>query len=109
MLGSITIHHEYRLDIGRKRGRMMEDVIKVDDCVENIGGYDIQIHNAIIVPENATNGDMIKAMFPNAEIKRIVSSFDEDKLLGYKTWLGGHSQNYYLDWWNAPYSAESEG
>lgn len=87
----------------------MNEVIKVNDCVENIGDYDITTHNAIIVPKNATNGDMIKAMFPNAEIKEIIGSFDKDKLLGYRTWLGGRSQDYLLDWWNAPYNAENDG
>ena len=77
----------------------MEKVIKVDDCID-----DYDIHNASIVSKNTTNGDMIKAMFPNAEIKEIRGSFDKDKLLGYRTWLGGRSQDYLLDWWNAPYS-----
>lgn len=46
----------------------MVEVIKVDDCGSNIGDYDIPIHNAIIIPEGATIGDMIKAMFPNCEV-----------------------------------------
>lgn len=70
--------------------------------------YDTLTHNTIIVPKNATNGDMIKAIFPNAEIKEIMGSFDKDKLLGYRTWLGGRSQDYRLDWWNALYKVESE-
>ena len=86
----------------------MTEVIKVDDCVRNIGDYNVPIHKAIIIPENATNGDMIRALFPNAEIEEIRGSFDKEKLLGYRTWLGGRSQDYPLDWWNAPYSPESE-
>ena len=58
--------------------------------------------------DGPTNGDIIKAMFPNVEIEEITGSFDKDKILGYRTWLGGHSQDYFLDWWNAPYKAESE-
>lgn len=88
------------------KGTDMEEIIKVDDCVENIGDYNIPIHKAIIVPKNATNGDMIKIMFPNAEIKEIKGSFNKE-LLGYRTWLGGRSQDYLLNWWNAPYSPES--
>ena len=53
--------------------------------------------------DGATNGDMIKAMFPNVKIEEITGSFDKDKILGYRTWLGGRSQDYFLDWWNAPY------
>lgn len=42
-------------------------------------------------------------MFPDAEIEEIKASFTKDKILGYRTWLGGHSQDYFLDWWDAPY------
>lgn len=58
--------------------------------------------------DGPTNGDIIKAMFPNVEIEEITGSFDKDKILGYRTWLGGHSQDYFLDWWDAPYKTESE-
>lgn len=59
--------------------------------------------DAILIPDNATNGDMIKVMFPDVVVQKIMGSFDKDKLLGYRTWLGGRSQDYLLDWWNAPY------
>ena len=65
------------------------------------------MEKVIKIPENATNGDMIKIMFPNAEIKEIKGSFNKE-LLGYRTWLGGRSQDYLLNWWSAPYSLESE-
>lgn len=68
--------------------------------------------NTIDIPKNATNGDMIKAMFPDAEITQIRGTFKGD-LLGYRTWLGGHSQDFLLDWWNSPFKrgdkTESEG
>ena len=50
-----------------------------------------------------TNGDMIKAMFPDAEIKEIRGTFEGNNLLGYRTYLGGRSQDFLLDWWNAPF------
>ena len=59
------------------------------------------------IPKNATNGDMIKTMFPDAEIKEIRGTF-EGKLLGYRTWLGGRSQDFLLDWWNAPFKRGEE-
>ena len=37
---------------------------KVEDCKPNVGDHNIPIHNAIIIPEDATNGDVIKIMFP---------------------------------------------
>lgn len=63
---------------------------------------------AIIIPKNATNGDMIKAMFPNAKINEIKGTFDKKTLLGYRTWLGGRSQDFLSDWWNEPYKKEVE-
>lgn len=59
--------------------------------------------SAIPILEGATNGDMIKIMFPDVKIQEIKGSFDKDKLLGYRTWLGGRSQDYLLEFWNAPY------
>lgn len=74
----------------------MIEVIKVEDCGEKIGDYDIPIHNAIIIPKNPTNGDMIKAMFPNIEM------WGESKnTLDYS--LGGMIHRVLKSWWNAPY------
>lgn len=74
-----------------------EEVIKVKDCSKNIGDYDIPIHNAIIIPENATNGDMVKAMFPNEPLTSITGTL----------WLGDN-MSFNRNWWNAPYKTESE-
>ena len=63
--------------------------------------------NTIEIPKNATNGDMIKAIFPDAEIKEIRGTF-EGNLLGYRTWLGGRSQDFLLDWWNEPFKRGEE-
>lgn len=80
----------------------MVEVIKVDDCGSNIGDYDIPIHNAIIIPKGATNGDMIKAMFPNL----IITVCSEAKPIPYVMVIGENYEynlTYPLDWWNAPY------
>ena len=63
--------------------------------------------NTIEIPKNATNGDMIKAMFPDAEIKEIRGTFKGD-LLGYRIWLGGRSRDFLLDWWNELYKRGEE-
>lgn len=68
----------------------MTEVIKVEDCNKNIGDYDIPIHNAIIIPKGATNGDMLTALF------------------GEKALITLDTHNYLKAWWNAPYRAESE-
>lgn len=51
-----------------------------------------------LVPDNATNGDIIMALFPNC-----VVDIDEDGW--FMTNLDGCS-NYTPKWWNAPYKAE---
>lgn len=66
------------------------------------------LKNCIEIPDNATNGDVVKLMFPDAEIQPIMGYFDKDELLGYRVYLGGRSQDYLLDWWNAPYKKEVE-
>ena len=60
-----------------------------------------QLINATPIPDDATNGDVIKAMFPylDAEIEcsYITCWIDE------RRWLGVN-----LDWWNAPYKNDKE-
>ena len=74
----------------------MTEVIKVEDCGENIGDYDVPIYKAILITKNATNGDMIKAMFPYLNFTNVLAKM--------------YAQNgkILLEWWNAPYKAESE-
>ena len=62
----------------------MIEMIKVEDCGENIGDYDIPIYNAIIVPKGATNGDVLKALFGENALRV----------------LDAHNHK---SWWNSPY------
>jgi antitoxin component of RelBE/YafQ-DinJ toxin-antitoxin module len=70
--------------------------LTVDDVV-NIVCESLQNENSaptvLTIPENATNGDMIKAMFPNLVNSNmdLVDAFNNAK-----------------KWWNAPYKAEKE-
>lgn len=75
----------------------MTEVIKVEDCGENIGDYDVPIYKAIIIPKGATNGDMIKIMFPNISIYEHGSTYSVN-----------NEYNFNSTWWNKPYKAESE-
>lgn len=52
---------------------------------------------AIPIPDNATNGDVIKAMFPNV--------YSEECDYDIFTTLDGDTRFTY-DWWNAPYRKE---
>ena len=63
------------------------------------------IANGIPITENATNGDMIKALFPNIEI------YDSEKMESVYTGIPfgkyvGANVNCMRDWWNAPYKSE---
>lgn len=59
--------------------------------------------NAIAISENATNGDVIKAMFPSVEVK--------EKNNGYEVYLGIGTaiQFFNHQWWNAPYKGDNNG
>lgn len=57
------------------------------------------IRNGIVLPQNSTNGEMIKAMFPNAHIEYWAEystynvEFPNDNAV----------KHFSYDWWNAPY------
>lgn len=64
----------------------------------NVTALDVEemkraLQNAIPIPDNATNGDVIKALFPTADISLNDSCFE------------GVVNKYGFDmkWWNSPY------
>lgn len=60
-----------------------------------------EIVNAIPIPDNATNGDVIKAMFPNAEIDPDPYKPSVDVYMG-----GILIMRIDRNLWNAPYKKE---
>ena len=54
----------------------------------------IPMQRVIELSENATNGDMIMAMFPNASVTEIS---------GGATIVVSHTYKFNSTWWNAPY------
>lgn len=59
----------------------------------------------LTIPENPTNGDVIKALFPNIEI------YDSEKMESVYTGIPfgkyvGANVVCMRDWWNAPYKSE---
>ena len=63
------------------------------------------LKNGTVLSDNPTNGDMIKAMFPAADIAT------NDKLGEEGTVFVHHKDHiiiFDLDWWNAPYREEKE-
>jgi len=58
-----------------------------------------------ILPDKLTNGDMIKAMFPNIEIEGI-GGLEGLQCVAVSIGLG--TSYFSLDWWNSPYKKEVE-
>ena len=61
------------------------------------GSYGKSIKNGTVLPDNPTNGDMIKAMFPNERIGHCEDCTDL-----------GDIATFDDDWWNAPYGEDGE-
>ena len=60
-------------------------------------GDDLQkkVIKGIPIPENATNGDVIKAIFPNGTTEKFVT---------FMRFIDGeYCFNFSADWWNAPF------
>lgn len=67
--------------------------------------------NVISIPEGATNGDMIKAMFPNARVSEIYPSFNGDEVYYVpieKVNGVTNEMRVMKSWWNAPYRKVEE-
>jgi len=62
----------------------------------------LAVKKAVVIPENPTNGDVIKALFPDykteIEYERVIF-FKNDE-----SWITCHPE-----WWNSPYKAERSG
>jgi hypothetical protein len=54
----------------------------------------------VLIPKNATNGDMIKAMFPNAKASVFVKGVGVKGLDTYSVFT--------KKWWNSPYEGGKE-
>ena len=60
------------------------------------------IANGTPLPKNATNGDMINALFPNAKEITVDGGYPLNYI------IEGEWHRNLKDWWDAPYKAESE-
>ena len=61
------------------------------------------LKRAIILPDNATNGDVIKAMFPNSQV------INHHSYVEFDIKDCEESQYYDCSWWNAPYKENEDG
>ena len=56
----------------------------------------------IAIPDNATNGDVIKALFPNADIS-FRTEYRNYEVVYVRTDEFGASWKIRAEWWNEPY------
>lgn len=89
-----------------------EGIINSENRINNVWVADELIDaldNAIILPDNATNGDIIKAMFPKGKIRREVSCTHDKTVFSFPdgTYFGTECR-FNTDWWNAPYKGGQE-
>ena len=85
-----------------------EKVLKIIDEAGDLGEAHGDInHNCNIIltiPDNPTNGDMIKAIFPKSRIYKLENFVQ----FWYTENEDGRHVNFRRDWWDAPYKSESE-
>lgn len=70
--------------------------LSMKSCIEKIA-------NGTPIPDNATNGDVIKAMFPNAWRSNYIDSDNKCTL-----YIDDYELEVDIDWWNAPYKGVEE-
>ena len=86
------------IEILEVQKKMVDAIMELPPQVEN--DLISAIRHGKPFPDGATNGDVIKAMFPNIPL-------DENNFLVRKS--RHDNTEYWKDWWNAPYKGgESE-
>lgn len=95
--------------------KALEQPIVAENTTSELVGNSEQLGTSkktLAIPDNATNGDMIKAMFPNAEFYNSMPFTDgrwetmnldtENKT---RAIYEPTQLRTYADWWNAPYKS----
>lgn len=98
------------IDVGKLQKEFEEVCVGECDCCAREEGCPVYTQptvNAIPIPEGATNGDMIKTMFPNAKVNNTKYSYVVEVKLPYHT-IHDTGLLFDKDWWNAPYKGARE-
>lgn len=100
------------------RGMTKRYIIDKADIHDLLAGKELSLSQGresafcITISGNMTNGDMIKAIFPNEKYKEgLRGDMVDGKPVNHKVVRVNGLFDYYVmdyDWWNAPYEAESE-
>lgn len=89
----LQVQRDRRLDLISANFTCRE-LIELKLMIETLMEYKYKKVDAIIIPDGATNGDMIKVMFPNLNFTNVLAKM--------------YAQNgkTLSDWWNTPYKKE---
>lgn len=100
------LDRKFQIDMMALRSGTIFDTKKIIDSLPTA--------DVIEIPKNATNGDMIKAMFPSLKIAN--DGLINDNLTGIMAFYGGYDSplsrgdNYFnRKWWDAPYKEVNDG
>lgn len=99
------LSHTEPLDGGdntKERYRYMQWMADVNAIKE------LKPEKAIVIPEGATNGDMMKTMFPNINFCDMAYTVHATTNVTSNGVKGGISYDFWKEWWNAPYRVERE-
>lgn len=90
--------------MSHEAGKRLIDANKLDDSL-GISDRDIEFHymleeakTVLTIPENPTNGDMIKALFPDGKICR-TNDFEIGLSFKGDNWIIWFKES----WWNTPW------
>ena len=81
------------------RGRVFDELKALGEVDRFKTAFDTAIEALKLIPDNATNGDVIKIMFPNIEM--IINT--ETREVSIDNPKNTYMNFLDLDWWNAPY------
>lgn len=86
-------------DCNYNEGNGCDKICDCGGCVHRVTSENAvqKVQTIAEIPENPTNGDIIKALFPNAEVKL---NKEDGRIV---VWLGIHSLVTLDSWWDAPY------
>lgn len=107
-LGAVSVDQIFHEEVADVVEREKYDLLKLAyDVLRRVLSYD----RSIIIPEEATFGDMFMAMFPNCKV--VSEHYYKGMKYGVDVKIGLSEYQSYSMWlpyslWNAPYKIESE-
>lgn len=83
-----------------------DELMKINEQIDDLEN----IADMLVIRKGSTNGDVIKAIFPNFEFYPVehMSKLYSPQIKGLGT-SGYFEMGFDLEWWNSPYKADKEG